>query len=204
MFPQLRTATLALLILIADAALVAGLAGAGGAGRAVVWLNLETNGEGERVRLHAPLEWLATIDDEGELEKRATVEGIMIDPSALWKLHRDLPLGQAREVQRGVTSEGNPYVLGVRCDSVSTEAQGRLHILTRDEEGDVADVRFPLDLPALFTHLLSTFRFHVEEEGERADIRLPARDELLRLGSYGTFTLIEVWKPDEQVKIAIE
>jgi hypothetical protein len=203
-----------LLIVPAGGAAAAGDTAGGGAaagdtapavpGRGVVWLTMETTGSRERVRLFAPLEWLALIDGEGDLRKRAMVEGIAIDPDALWETHRSLPLGTARELERGVTSEGDPYVLGVRCDSVTREAAGKLHVLTRNAEGKVSDVRFPLDLPALFTHLLSSFQFHVEEGGEQADVRMPARDELLRLGSYGTFTLIEVWKPDEQVKISIE
>lgn len=204
MSSRLRIATLVPPVLLAAANLAGWAAGAAGSGRGVVWLHVETKGDSERVRLRAPLEWLASIDDDGALQKHATVEGIAIDPTALWKAHRDLPLGQALELQHGVTSEGDPYALWVRCDSVSADAQGRLHILTQDENGKVSDVRFPLDLPALFAHLLSPLGFHLRQEDDVADIRMPARDDLLRLGSYGTFTLLEVWKPDQQVRIAID
>jgi hypothetical protein len=170
----------------------------------VVWLTLDSSGQEERVRFAAPLEWLASIDDE-EFQRKARVAGIHIDANALWKEHRRLAIGSSLEVERGTTEDGEPFVVFLRSLSPhSKAAEGKLHIMSRDKEGQVADIRFPLDLPALLANLLSFLDVDVEVVGKGADVEIPARAALRKLGDYGPFTLLEMMGTDGQVEISIE
>lgn len=176
----------------------------------VVWLAVSSKGETEKVELRIPLEWLANVDREGHSEIRFDDE--TVDCTELWLAHKNLPVGESREVRRGVTEDGEDYILRVVSDAPSSRpAIGKVHIMTWDRDGESVDIRFPLDLTGslqqigsfvggLFgadTSSRTITRSHGLEKDELGDLK--------KLGDYGPFVFLESNKADgSKVRIAIE
>jgi len=89
-----------------------------------VWLTGTIDGNGESGRFRLPLEWLAAVDNEEADTIR--VEDVVINAAELWKTYGDLPVGEARHVEKGVSKDGTAYdVLVVSERPTPTKAAGR-------------------------------------------------------------------------------
>ncbi len=113
-----------------------------------VWLTGTIDGNGDAGRFRIPLEWLAAVDNEKADTIR--VEDVTINAVELWKTYRDLPAGESRQVEKGVSKEGSAYDVHVVSEAPTrTKAKGKVRILSRDAKGKTTDIGFPLDIPGL-------------------------------------------------------
>jgi len=176
--------------------------------RGVIWLAVDTEGPDSRARVRAPLEWLASIDDQGD-GATIRVEDVTLDCVRLWEDYRDLAVGETREIDRGTRPDGEHYVLRVHSRSPNEErAEGKVHVLARDPAGKMTDVRFPLNLTGLLRNLGEMIgswfgaKAELSQDDRHKIERIP---DLARLAGYGPFTLLELQEADgSRVKVAIE
>ena len=177
----------------------------------VVWLTAHSEGPNDEAWIRIPLEWLANVDRE-EDHSDITFDGEKIDCTELWLAHKDLPVGESREVRRGVTKDGDKYVARVVSENPVTEQTlGKVHILVRDEEGKETDVRFPLDMATVLENLggfiKSFFGIETDKRIEAHDQNIEFGDlgDLKKLGDYGPFDIIRVRETDgSRVRVSIE
>ncbi|MBD3162627.1 MAG: hypothetical protein GF346_09680 [Candidatus Eisenbacteria bacterium] len=192
-------------VLVLAALAVAGAAVA--ADSTTVWLKIDSESERQTVRFSGPLEWLATAGWDADADRRITVEGIRLDLRRLWRTHRDLAAGEEREIDRGITEQGEPYVVRVTgAPDAQRPAEGKMRIMIRDEEDEVTDLRFPLNVASFLTSLLGSFPLfgQVEEEEQRRIRDFPPFRALEALDAYGPFVLFEVTDVKPRARIAIE
>jgi hypothetical protein len=171
-----------------------------------VWLTGTIDGRGEEGRFRIPLEWLAAADNQGADTIR--VEDVTVDAVELWRTYRDLPAGEFRPVEKGLTKDGKAYEVQVVSETPNpTKAQGKVRILSRDAKGKVTDIGFPLDIPGLIQSIASSL---IRIEGGESKITansvaLNNPADLRRLADYGPFTFFEGGEKDSsRVKIWIE
>lgn len=171
----------------------------------VVWFTIESESKEQVVHFKAPLEWLA---GPGWGDRKAEIDGVSVDLVALWLKYRDLPVGRQIKLAEGLTDEGEPYSLHVLSRKASAKtAEGKIHLLARDEDGKTIDLRFPLNIPALILNLVTSlpiFEGSGEMGDEPLDERFPPIKELKQLGGYGPFLLLEVIQEEPQLKITVE
>jgi hypothetical protein len=180
------------------------------AGPGVVWLSAHSQGHDEEVRVRVPLEWLANAENEGHSEIRLDDE--TLDCTQLWRDYRDLPIGESREVRRGVTKDGESYIVQVSAEGRSSKhCEGKVHILTRESDGESTDVRFPLDLGGLLQQLGSLVGSFFGDDDPRHmtarghEIDAAKIGNLKDLGGYGPFVFLQATEADgSKVKISIE
>ena len=180
------------------------------AGPGIVWLTAHSQGPGEEARIRIPLEWLVNADPEGHSEIRFDEE--TIDCTQLWLEHRDLPIGESREITRGLTDKGEEYIVQVIAEQPSSRrAHGKVHILTSDREGKSTDLRFPLDLVGLLQQLGSFVGSFFGADsahpsaGLHKGFEADKLGDLKRLADYGPFVFLQSRGADgNKVKISIE
>jgi hypothetical protein len=172
----------------------------------VVWLTFESETPEQMIHFMAPLEWLGG-SSWGE-DRTVEIDGLKVDLVSLWEKYRSLPAGKQIEIEKGRTNDGTPYVLHVLSKPPSEKvAEGKVHILARDDNGEVIDLRFPLNIPALVIRLLFSLPIFGSEDqfdGDSAVDRYPPLKELQKLGGYGPFLLVEVIQEQPQLKITVE
>lgn len=187
-----------------------GLCGPVQAESGVVWLTAHSEGKGEETVVRIPLEWLATVDQKGKSEIR--FDDATIDCHELWVTYKDLPVGESRDVRKGTTEDGERYVARVVSERPSTKnAEGKIHILSRDREGKTTDVRFPLDLTGLIQKLgdfVGSFlgtESGVHSTKSVAEFDINQIGDLKKLARYGPFVFLQSRESDgSRVKISIE
>jgi hypothetical protein len=180
---------------------IAALADAG-----TVWLTGTIEGNGDAGRFRIPLEWLAAVNDqEGDTIR---VEDVTVDVAGLWKTYRELPAGESRRVEKGISKKGNAYDVHVVSETPArTKARGKVRILNRDEKGKVTDIGFPLDIPGLIQTIANSL-VHIEGGESKItvdSVSLNNPADLRKLADYGPFTFFEGTERDSsRVKIWIE
>jgi len=177
------------------------------ADRGVVWLTGVVDDKDSHTTFRLPLEWLAAVDAKGHTEIK--IEDVQIRCTDLWKEYRDLPIGESREVDRGVDEgDSSRYVLHVASDAPARErALGKIHILSREKDGGTTDIQFPLDLPKLVERLVGVvagFFGREAPEIKTGDVTITGPADLRRLADYGPFTALESVDLDSsRVRISI-
>ncbi len=171
-----------------------------------VWLTGTIAGQGDAGRFRIPLEWLAAVDNQKADTIR--VEDVAINAAELWKSFRDLPAGESRRIEKGISKEGKAYeVQVVSATPNRTNAKGKVRFLSRDEKGKVTDIGFPLDIPGLIQTIANSL---VRIEGGQSKITansvsLNNPADIRKLGDYGPFTFFQGTEKDSsRVKIWIE
>lgn len=171
-----------------------------------VWLTGTIEGKGEAGSFKIPLEWLAAVDNAEADTIR--VEDVVVNAAELWNTYKALPVGESKQVRKGVSKDGTAYEVIVVSEKPSgTKAAGKVRILNKDAKGKVTDIGFPLDIPGLIQTIANSL---VRIEGGQSKITAhsismnnPA--DLTRLADYGPFTFFEGGEPDSShVKIWIE
>jgi hypothetical protein len=198
----------ALLVLLAAGSLVVGPSRAhaetGDAAR-VVWMVCDVSGKSQ-VTVRLPLEWLAACDRKGTIRIE---DGEPLHCAELWNQYKGLGVGESREVRHAVDKEGEPYVLRVESlPPLRDRAQGRVHIVTKDERGKKVDIAFPLDLPKLVETIANVFAGFFGGDSARVqinDLSISNPADLKRLADYGRFVFLDTADPDSSaVRITIE
>lgn len=173
--------------------------------RGVVWMVCDVSGK-SLATIRLPLEWLAACDEKGTIH----IEGSEpIRCAELWDTYKDLPIGESREIRRAVDREGEPYVLTVESIPRSRDrAQGRVHIVNRNDRGKKTDIAFPLDLPKLLEVAANVFSGFLGGDTTHVrirDVSIAGTPDLKKLADYGRFVFLDSLDPDSSaVRITID
>jgi hypothetical protein len=176
------------------------------AGESTVWLTGTIEGKGEAGRFKIPLEWLAAVDNEQADTIR--VEEVVVNAAELWKTYKTLPVGESKQIEKGVSKDGKAYEVFVVSEKPSTtKAVGKVRIVSKDAKGKVTDIGFPLDIPGLIQTIANAL-FRVEGGQSKItahSVSMNNPADLTRLGDYGPFVFFEGGETDSShVKIWIE
>jgi hypothetical protein len=171
----------------------------------VVWLTCEVSGK-SRANLKLPLEWLAACDRKGTIKLE---DDIPIDAVGLWAEHKDLAVGETREIKRGKDKDGDPYVLHVVSVARQRDrARGKVHIVSLDDKGKKTDIAFPLDIPKLIENIANVFTEFFGTDTVKInvhDLTIGDPADLKKLADYGRFVFLDSVDPDSSaVRITIE
>jgi hypothetical protein len=171
-----------------------------------VWLTGTIEGQGEGGRFKIPLEWLAAVDNAEADTIR--VEDVVVNAAELWDTHKALPVGESKQVRKGVSKDGMAYEVVVVSEALSPQkAAGKVRILNKDKNGKVTDIGFPLDIPGLIQTVANAL-FRVEGGQSKItahSVSMNNPADLRRLADYGPFTFFEGGELDSShVKIWIE
>jgi hypothetical protein len=173
---------------------------------AVVWLTAEVRSAEGRADIRLPLQWLAESRPEGNPTLR--IREVRLDCAELWATYRGLAVGETREVASGVTEDKTRYV--VHAESLAPDAksaEGKVRIVSRDENGREVDVRFPLSVAKVLdgiSRLFPQWDMDSAVEDDESGFSLSGPMEFTKLGDYGRFTFLEARDKNSRVRVTIE
>jgi hypothetical protein len=189
------------------AAAILVLAGAAAAERGTIWLTADIKSPKGRAEIRLPLEWLASTRTSERPTLR--VGGVRLDCLELWRKYESLPAGESRDVEDGMTKEGEHYVVRVASDIPAAKpADGKVRILNRDESGKDTEVGFPLSFAKVLDGITNLVPNWIDDdeakELESDGLSLSGDIEFTRLADYGPFTALDARDAKSRVRIRIE